>query len=88
MSKAVLNVDPIEGVGVVGGPYLVGVAKDAEVRAASSAGTGFDFNLGMLGAKTLENVVQVVNVLDVNLFLGVSAGRRGRAARRGCPSRL
>lgn len=50
VGEAFLDAEAVEGVGVVGGPDLVGAAEDAEVDASAAAGAGFDFEVGVFAA--------------------------------------
>ena len=84
VGEAVLNGEAVEGVGVVGGPDLIGVAQDAEVDAAAAAGAGLDLELGMLGAQLIEDGVEVLNVGDVDLLADLPERRRASRARTSC----
>jgi hypothetical protein len=46
VAEAVLDGQAVVGVGVVGGPDLVGQAHDAQVHSAAAAGAGLDLQLG------------------------------------------
>ena len=60
VGETILNGEAVEGIGVVGGPDLVGEGEDAEVDAAAAAGARFDFNLRMLRAEFAEDAVEVL----------------------------
>ena len=73
VGESILLGQAVEGIGVVGGPDLVGVLKNAEIDASAAAGAGLEFNLGMLGAQLGKNGVEVARELDIDLLL---LGRR------------
>ena len=69
IGEAILLGEAVEGIGVVGGPHLIGVAQDAEIDAPAAAGAGFDLHLGMPLPQLGENSVEVARELDIDFLL-------------------
>jgi hypothetical protein len=69
MCKPILNLQPVQCIGIIRGPYLVGVAEDAEINPSTASRTGLDLKTGMSFAEAIENVIEILNIFDVDLFL-------------------
>ena len=78
LGEALLDLDPVPGVGVVRGPDLLDPPEDAQVDPAAAAGAGFEVDARVGGAQPVDDRVEAAHVVGPDAFR-VAAGLRGPA---------
>ena len=78
-----LDVQPVQRVGVVGGPHLVGAGEDAGAEPGPAAAAGLDAQVRVGGTEPVDDGVQVMDVVGpqgVGVALGVGPAGLGEGA--------
>src|SRR5258708_30232715 len=73
---ALLNLQPVERMGVIAHPALIEASECTEIRSSTAARAYFPDNCWMSGAQLLDNIIEGLHVAHIDLALVLQRSSR------------